>query len=210
MDALSLLKADHKTVEALFKRFEKLSGNGTSGKKKLVQQIIKELSIHAAIEEQIFYPAVRKLVKSSEDEILEALEEHHLVKWTLDELDGMNPSAERYDAKVAVLIHNVRLHVHEEEMELFPKVRKAIEKRQLDALGEALAAAKKTAPTHPHPRAPDTPPANMAIGAGASIVDRVRDAGKGFMERVSSSARKRTARAANGRRANGRSHANHG
>jgi hemerythrin superfamily protein len=209
MDALTLLKADHKSVETLFKRFEKLSINGTNGKKKLVQQIVKELSIHAAIEEQVFYPAIRKLMKNVEDEVLEALEEHHLVKWTLDELDGMSPTAERYDAKVAVLIHNVREHVHEEEMELFPKVRKALEKRQLDAIGASLAAARKTAPTHPHPRAPDTPPANVALGAGARIVDRVRDAGKGFMERVSIAGRKRIARP-NGKRANGRAHANHG
>jgi hemerythrin superfamily protein len=210
MDALTLLKADHKSVEALFKRFEKLGNSSQNGnKKKLVQQIVKELSIHAAIEEQIFYPAIRKLIRSTEDAMLEALEEHHLVKWSLSELDGMSPTAERYDAKVAVLMHVVRQHVHEEEMELFPKVRKSLEKRQLDALGAALAAAKKTAPTHPHPRAPDTPPANLALGAGARIVDRVRDVGKGFMQRVSGARGKRVLRA-NGKRANGRAHPSHG
>ena len=84
------------------------------------------LSKHAAIEEQVFYPEVRRAVSSLGDEVLEALEEHHVVKWTLSELEGMTPEDERFQAKVTVLMENVRHHVREEERDLFPQVRKAM------------------------------------------------------------------------------------
>src|SRR5205807_6075539 len=112
------------------------------------------LSIHAAIEEQVFYPAVREAAPDEKDLVLESLEEHHIVKWVLSELDGMVPSDERFTAKVTVLIENVRHHVEEEEGELFPEVRKAMKRKELEELVQALEAAKKVAPTHPHPRTP--------------------------------------------------------
>ena len=159
MNALTLLKNDHKTVNGLFKQFEKIAdseGKQAEAKKKtIVQSIIKELSVHASIEEQIFYPAIRKAMKKDdEDDVLEALEEHHIVKWLLSELDGMSPSAERFDAKVTVLMENVRHHVKEEEQELFKKVRKAMDVKALNTLGAMMEKAKKLVPTRPHPRAP--------------------------------------------------------
>ena len=94
MDAITLLKQDHKTVEELFKRFEKLGPRAKKGKADVVEQIIKELSIHAAIEEAVLYPAIRGAVERQdvEDMVLESLEEHHVVKWTLSELDKMSDS----------------------------------------------------------------------------------------------------------------------
>ena len=80
-------------------------------KRSVVDKIIEELSIHAAIEEQLFYPVTRATVPDTEDIALESLEEHHIVKWVLSELDGMDPEDERFDAKVTVLIENVRHHV---------------------------------------------------------------------------------------------------
>src|SRR5687767_14561924 len=100
MDAITLLKQDHRTVEKLFKQFEKAGDGALKSKRKIVDQIIVELAKHAAIEEQIFYPAVRNEVKGVEDLTLEALEEHHVVKWTLSELEGMPADHERFDAKV--------------------------------------------------------------------------------------------------------------
>src|SRR6266511_4156089 len=111
MDAISLLKDDHKTVEALFKKFERAGERAHKTKRKIVDQIIAELSVHAAIEEQAFYPTTRTRVKAVEDEVLESLEEHHIVKWTLSELENMDAEDERFDAKVAVLIESVRHHV---------------------------------------------------------------------------------------------------
>ncbi len=175
MDAITLLRNDHKTVEALFKRFEKAGDSAYVEKRQIVDRIIEELAVHASIEEQIFYPAARTLVPGTEDIALESLEEHHIVKWVLSELEGLDAKAERFDAKVTVLIENVRHHVEEEQTEFFPKVRDALSRTQLADIGDALAAAKKSAPTHPHPRSPDTPPGNGVIGAIAGVLDRVGD-----------------------------------
>src|SRR5437764_6803031 len=121
MDAVTLLRNDHKTVEGLFKKFEKAGPNATKTKKDLVEKIIEELSIHAAIEEQVLYPTARDAVLDATDEVLEALEEHHIVKWVLSELDGMDPTDERVQARVTVLIDELRPHAEEAEEELRPE-----------------------------------------------------------------------------------------
>ena len=174
-DAIVLLKNDHKTVEKLFKQFEGLGPDATKTKRKVVDQIIEELSIHAAIEEQCFYPAVRAEVSDLNDIVLEGLEEHHIVKWTLDELKDLPADAERFDAKVTVLIESVRHHVEEEEGEMFPEVRKALGRKALQTIGEQLEKAKTVAPKKPHPRSPSTPPMNLVAGPGAAAVDAVTD-----------------------------------
>src|SRR3954453_15486165 len=102
MDAITLLRNDHRTVEQLFKRFEKAGDNADTAKREVVDRIIEELSVHAAIEEQLFSPAARATVPGVEDIALESLEEHHIVKWVLSELPGMAPTDERFDAKVTV------------------------------------------------------------------------------------------------------------
>ncbi len=164
MDAITMLKDDHKTVEKLFRQFEKLGHDGDPAKKReLVDSMISELAVHAHIEEQVFYPAVRAQVPDEEDMVLEGLEEHHIVKWTLSELEGMSPSEERFDAKVTVLMESVRHHVEEEEGEMFPGVRKALGRKKLQDLAEKLSAAKAAAPTHPQPKAPDTPTGKAKI-----------------------------------------------
>jgi hemerythrin superfamily protein len=180
MNAITLLKQDHRTVDELFKRFESLGPRAKKGKRDVVDRIVKELAVHATIEEMVLYPAIRAEFEKGDvdDLVLESLEEHHVVKWTLSELDGMDPSAERFDAKVKVLMESVRHHVKEEERELFPKVSKAFGRARLEELGEALADAKRAAPTHPHPRSPDEPPGNIIAGAGAALVDRARDTGR--------------------------------
>jgi hemerythrin superfamily protein len=172
-DAITSLRDDHKRVEKLFKQFEKIAdGDAEKTKQSLVAEIISELSVHAAIEEQVFYPAVRKMVEDAEDTVLEGLEEHHIVKWTLSELDGMSPSEERFKAKVTVLIESVRHHVEEEEGEMFPKVREALGRKALVELGETMDAARQTAPKRPHPKAPDEPPGNLVAGPAAAAMDK--------------------------------------
>lgn len=176
MDAIALLKADHKTVETLFRKFEQAGRNARKLKRKLVDQMVRELAIHAVIEETVFYPAVRAKAGDFEDDVLEALEEHHVVKWLLKELERLPPEAERFDAKVKVLIENVRTHVTEEERELFPRVRKAFSPSELRDMAEALTLAKRASPTRPHPRAPDTPPGNLVAGAMSAVLDMGKDA----------------------------------
>jgi hemerythrin superfamily protein len=186
MDAIALLQSDHQEVEQLFRQFEKLTERAHKSKEKIVDKVIRELAIHSAVEEMLFYPAVRtaalkasvRTLKEAAETVLESLEEHHVVKWTLSELDGMDPDSERFDAKVAVLIENVEHHAEEEETALFPKVREAFGRKLLTELGERMAKLRESAPTHPHPRAPDSPPANVVTGAAAGLVDKARDAAR--------------------------------
>ncbi|MEA2825769.1 MAG: hypothetical protein QOG43_208 [Actinomycetota bacterium] len=177
MDAITLLRQDHKTVEKLFKQFEKAEDKPQEGRK-IADQVIEELSVHAFIEEQIFYPAVRKEMPDAEDDILEALEEHHVVKWLLSELDGLPPENERFKPKMTVLIESVRHHVEEEEQTLFPEVRKELKRKRLTELGDEMEAAKKTAPRKPNPKAADTPngsaKAQTPARAGAGAVSTGR------------------------------------
>lgn len=184
MNALTLLKQDHNNVNALFERFEQSGDSAHATKRKIVDQIIEQLSVHAVIEEQVFYPAVREAVESAEGTVLEALEEHHVVKWTLSELEKMAPTDERFDAKTTVLIEAVRHHVEEEENDLFPAVRDAMTNEQLEQLGETLETAKKTAPVRPHPRTPDTPPLNILLGAPIAVLDRALKTGRDALDKV--------------------------
>ena len=183
-DAIVLLRNDHKTVEKLFKQFEKLGDNAHKTKRDVVDKIIEELSIHAAIEEQHFYPTIREKAPDVADEVLEGLEEHHIVKWTLSELEDMDPKAERFDAKVTVLIESVRHHVEEEESDMFPKVREALGRKELQEMGETMEKSKAISPKLPHPKAPDTPPGNLSAGPTAAAADSLKaTARRGLLRR---------------------------
>ena len=139
-DAVALLKDDHRTVEELFTQFEKASGEGR--KQKLAMEICTELSIHAQIEEEIFYPACEGKVE--EDLLKEAFVEHDGAKVLIAQIMAGEPSDEFYDAKVTVLQEQIEHHVEEEEKRLeglFSQARKA--GLDMDALGEELAARKQ-------------------------------------------------------------------
>ena len=137
MDAVSLLKADHRKVEELFEKFEKASGDNR--KETLAQEICLELSVHSQIEEEIFYPACEGKVE--EDLLKESYVEHDGAKVLIAEILAGGPDDEYYDSKVKVLSEEIEHHVEEEEkrMEgLFAQARKA--GLDMDALGEQLAA----------------------------------------------------------------------
>ncbi len=119
--AFALLKKDHETVKDLFDSFE--NAEGRPAKKKIVGQALTELKVHAVIEEEIFYPAVRKAV--GKDLMNEADEEHHVAKVLIAELEEMDGRESHYDAKFTVLAENVRHHIKEEESEVFPKAKEA-------------------------------------------------------------------------------------
>ena len=138
-DAIALLKQDHRTVEDLFAKFEKASGDGR--KQSLAEDICLELSVHAQIEEEIFYPACEG--KVDEDLLKESYVEHDGAKVLIAEIMNGGPSDEFYDAKVKVLSEEIQHHVEEEEKRLeglFAQARKA--GLDMDALGEELAARK--------------------------------------------------------------------
>ncbi|HTQ45983.1 MAG TPA: hypothetical protein VMI75_24675, partial [Polyangiaceae bacterium] len=108
--------------------------------------------------------------------VLESLEEHNVIKWELDAIQASKIADAHLDAKIKVLKDAVMRHVEEEENVLFPMVREEMGASKLAEIGKRLEQVKKIAPTRPHPRAPNRPPANVVIGVGASVVDRAMDA----------------------------------
>ena len=143
-DAVSLIKADHRKVEKLFREYEEAGDRAYKTKQQLVEEITRELEVHTTIEEETYYPAVEAKAKKDGKELIgEAIEEHHLVKITLAELAALSPEDEAYDAKVTVLMENVRHHVEEEEQDLLPQSEEILGKEELARLGEEMAARKQ-------------------------------------------------------------------
>ena len=136
-DAIAMLKADHKKVSGLFAEFEKARASTT--KKRLVGTICTELSVHAQVEEEVFYPAVKAALKDKEM-IPEAVVEQATMKELIGQIQGAEPDGEMYDAKVKVLSEYVKHHVKEEHTEMFPKAAKT--RLDMMALGAEMAARK--------------------------------------------------------------------
>jgi hemerythrin superfamily protein len=142
-DAIEMLKADHKAVKTLFKKFAALKDDGEADsddeKKGVVQQICNALTVHTTIEEEMFYPAVREAIEDA-DLMDEALVEHAGAKDLISQLEEMDVDDDLFDAKVTVLGEQIDHHVAEEENEMFPKAKKA--KLDLQNLGALMAARK--------------------------------------------------------------------
>jgi hemerythrin superfamily protein len=150
--ALEVLKKDHDEAEKLFDQFEDAKDeSNTELKAQIVAAVCKALTIHARIEEEIFYPAMRR-EQDAQDLVDEAAVEHQTLKSLVAELEGATPDDELYDAKVKVLSEYVKHHVKEEEGELFPLARKA--DVDLDALGRELLARKDALAAEPGAAAP--------------------------------------------------------
>lgn len=136
-NALELLEQDHREVEELFDQFDELEDDAQ--KEELAQKICLELTVHAQIEEEIFYPEARKA--TGDDDLLdEALVEHASAKHLIAEIEQMSVEEELFEAKVKVLGEMVKHHIVEEEEELFPELGRS--KMDLDAVGQRLAKRK--------------------------------------------------------------------
>jgi hemerythrin superfamily protein len=144
-DACDLLDADHKAVKKMFKEYEELAGSRARGaaqkKMELARQICHELTAHAQIEEEIFYPALREVLKDT-DMLAEAEVEHQSAKDLIAQIEGMAEPDEMFDAKVKVLGEYIDHHVKEERGEIFPKARSA-RKLDLVAMREEMASRKE-------------------------------------------------------------------
>lgn len=138
-NAVTMLKADHTAVKHLFEDFEAAEEEETKGE--IVKTTLRELTVHAALEEEIVYPAIRALEDSDEhqEQMDEAFEEHHAVKLLIAELAAIGSEDERYDAKFKVLAEMVRHHIREEEHEILPKAKGSLD---LHALGQQMAMRK--------------------------------------------------------------------
>jgi hemerythrin superfamily protein len=148
--AIEVLKQDHRTVEDLFKQYEEAEERTPSAQKvKIRDQVVKHLSVHAYIEETVFYPATEKAQQGTEEMVKEALEEHSKARESLRKLTTLDPEDSDFDAEMRHLITDVRHHVEEEENDMFPKVSEVLSSKELSELGDRLEQAKAEAPESP-------------------------------------------------------------
>ena len=171
---IDVIIADHREVEKVFAELE--SGQGDpQHRRDLADHVIAELVRHSVAEEQYMYPAARTVLPDGDSIADHELEEHTQAERVMKALDGMDAEDPRFDELLSELIADIRHHVKDEETDLLPRLAESCSEEQLNELGEQVLKAKEKAPTHPHPAAPDTPPANKILDAGAGVVDRMRD-----------------------------------
>jgi hypothetical protein len=137
--ALEMLSSDHRKVEELFEQFEEMKEQEDDSRVAIAQQICSELTIHAQVEEDLFYPWLKENMEDTEM-VAEAYVEHASAKQLIAEIQAQGEPDESYDAKVTVLKEYIKHHVQEEENEIFAEV--AGEEEELDELGQEMAARK--------------------------------------------------------------------
>ncbi|MEU0335927.1 hemerythrin domain-containing protein [Streptomyces sp. NPDC006193] len=169
------LTTDHREVEEIFGRIEALPP-GSGERKDLAEKAVIELVRHSVAEEAYLYPAVREHLTGGDALADKELEDHAKAEQIMKDLEGCAADDPRFDMLVTQLMHEIRSHVADEEQNLFPQLEAACPADALMELGDKVRRAKKTAPTRPHPAAPDKPPANKLLAPGAGLVDRMRDA----------------------------------
>jgi hemerythrin superfamily protein len=173
-NVIAELTTDHREVDELFDKIE-LQPVGAPRRRELVDELTVELVRHSVAEEQYLYPAVREHVEGGDALADKELRDHADVEQLLKDLEGREADDDQFDHLVATLKLEVTAHVRDEESRLFPLLAAACTPEALKDLGDKIRAAKKAAPTRPHPSAPDTPPGNKILGPGAGLVDRARD-----------------------------------
>jgi hemerythrin superfamily protein len=170
---LDAIITDHREVEAVFVELES-GGGDPQMRRELVDHVIAELVRHSVGEEAFVYPAIRRALGDAAAD--HELTEHAEAEKVMKQLDGLDPGDEKFTTLLRTLINDIRHHVTEEEQEILPKLVAACPADELDTLAEKFQQAKKTAPTRPHPSAPDKPPANRILAPGVGMIDRLRDA----------------------------------
>jgi len=176
-DAVALIKRDHESLKRLFTRYEALGDGATKSKRDLAEEVVKDLSVHAAIEEQLLYPRIRSEVTGGGRMVDDALEEHADAERLLASIDGLSGDDPGLDPLMKELGTAVRQHIRSEEASNGPLagLSRALDEDARARLGQELQLLQRGAPTRPHPRAPQTAPANIVVGAAAGIVDKARD-----------------------------------
>ena len=142
MDAMSLLKEDHQKVKKMLAELESTTERGVKTREELFTRLKQELVVHEAIEEEIFYPALKEHPKTKEI-ALEGYEEHHVVDTVMAEIEGVAYDDEKWGAKFTVMKENLEHHIEEEEGEMFKQAKQVFDEDELDQLGESMMARKE-------------------------------------------------------------------
>lgn len=171
MDPIQSLIDDHRKVESILVAFEQ-GEIGPDDQK--IELLVRELSIHAAVEEVVVYPGFHAASGLGDTLVPQNLQEHQLVKELLIDIERSS-SVDRVPLLTALAAY-VRAHVEHEEGSMFPKLRRFASDQELADMGEALERTRKIAPTHPHPHAPRDAPAVVPAGVAAGLLDKARDA----------------------------------
>jgi hypothetical protein len=172
IEVISQIMADHRAVEALLDDFEAKRGQPDE----VLRTIVRELSLHAGVEELVVYPVVESRVDGGAALNKVDLAQHEALKQVLVRLDGADPSESSAANDCADMKRLVTEHVTHEETTVLPKLAAALSPAELAELGDAFLKAKEHAPTHPHPHAPNRPPMNVVADSVAAVVDKIRDA----------------------------------
>lgn len=181
MDAITFLREDHVTVLRMFDDLaggppERRTADELEARRNRVTELIVAESQHEAVEEQYFWPTVREALPDGGELADHAVRQEEGAKHLLDELEHADPADPGYETLLADVIRDGREHIRYEETRVWPKLAAALPAEQLEELGAQMARAKKAAPTRPHPRTPSSPGAQKTAGAGAALMDRIRDA----------------------------------
>ncbi|MEV6737118.1 hemerythrin domain-containing protein [Streptomyces sp. NPDC051104] len=174
-NVINELMTDHREVEELFGRIEALPP-GDKNRKVYADQAVMELVRHSVAEEAYLYPAVRQFLPDGDAMADKELEDHAKAEQIMKDLERHEADDPEFDRLIGMLMTEIRSHVADEEGNLFPRLGETASAEALDELGDKVRRAKQTAPTRPHPSAPDKPPANKLLAPGAGLVDRIRDA----------------------------------
>lgn len=187
MDALTFLRGDHKSVLGMLEVLDGAPrgiGAKESGLETMVTNLIIAASQHEAIEEQLFWPAVRDALDDGDDLADHAIEQEEAAKELLQRLEDHEPAQWEYHAALEEFVKAGREHIRYEQEVVWPKVAAGISREELEKLGEKLAAAKKMAPTRPHPDTSSSAGVQKTMGVGAAVVDKVRDAASGRADKM--------------------------
>ncbi len=170
-DVISAITEDHREVEGLFQQYR--TAAAVDEKQAVLDKIRQELAQHAAAEEILVYPAVRRA--AGHDQAEQAIDEHQDIKRVLADLEKLDPADGERDVKVTQLERAVAEHVKEEEGEVLPSLSAKLSQDRLNQMGEMFERMKPLLPTHPHPNVPGTAVAQLLAGPLASVADRIRD-----------------------------------
>ena len=183
MDAIEFLHNDHEQVLGMLSQLERdaepVTGDDADYRRRrreLVTELVIAESQHEAVEEQYFWPTVRDQVPGGDRLADHAVEQEQAAKHVLARLDGMSADEPEFEKLVAQVIEDGREHIAYEQDVVWPRVRETVTPQEMLKLGEQMAAAKKSAPTRPHPHTPASPGALKTVGAAAAMTDKARDA----------------------------------
>jgi hemerythrin-like domain-containing protein len=173
-DIVSVLVKDHEEIKDYFRQLE--AATSASERRDIADALTAEVARHSVAEEMFVYPTARQVLDNGDELVDEEIEEHSEAEELLKQWEKMAGDDAEFMPTYQKIKEGLLHHIdEEEEPKLFPELQRTLSEDKLEDLGKAVTAAKKLAPTRPHPSAPDSPPLNAVVGVPTGIIDRIRD-----------------------------------